>query len=319
LAAASPELSQYKALRTNYMEKQPLLERIKKLSSPLKPKRFPHEIHLEKLDDIQCVALDFYGTMFISGVGDIGIDEPQKTANKRHFAGALTQLGFERSPDSPAAKTGLLQFQRLIEEYVKRKKVETDIEYPEPDIIGVWEGVLAFLEQHDLINGPVSRGQAIRLAVEFEFRAYTIWPAPNLAIVLKEILKRGCKLGIISNSQFYTPLAFEALIGQTTDDFGFEPELQKWSYVNGVKKPSLQFYREFVDELPAEGLAPENVLYVGNDLFKDMLPAKNLGMKTALYAGDRRSIRHENEDLVKLENRPDIIINELEQILECLG
>ncbi|HYW34584.1 MAG TPA: HAD family hydrolase, partial [Balneolaceae bacterium] len=299
------------------MDKSQLLERIRDLTSPIYPKHFKHQIDLKSLSDIRCVALDFYGTMFISGVGDIGVDEEQSTANKRYFIDAMQETGFPISSNGTLAKTGIQQFRQIIQHHIDQKKADGNTDYPEPNIITVWKEVLASLVELNFIEGPITEEQAIQLAVEFEFRSNTIWPVPELDVILNDILKKNCALGIISNSQFYTPLAFEALIGQSTDDFGFRPELQKWSYVNGVKKPSLQFYKTFTSELPALNLAPENVLYVGNDLFKDIIPAKQLNMKTALYVGDRRSVRHKNEDLTHPENQPDIMVDDLHQLAEC--
>jgi putative hydrolase of the HAD superfamily len=301
------------------MEKKPLIDRIRKLTSPIMPESISHDTDLKTLRDIHCVAFDFYGTMFLSGAGDIGVDESGQNTNKRRFLDALEYIGFKPPDEDSTAKAGIQQFQQIIKDHIDKKKAEEGIDYPEPDIIAVWEEVLVFMRQRHLIEEPVTRQQAVRLAVEYEFRTNSVWPTPDLDIILREILNKSCKLGIISNSQFYTPLAFEALIGQSTDDFGFDTDLQKWSYVNGVKKPSLRFYKKFVDELPAKGISPESVLYVGNDLFKDILPATELNMKTALYVGDRRSIRHEKADLSQPNQHPDLIIDDLHQLLECLG
>jgi putative hydrolase of the HAD superfamily len=272
---------------------------------------------MQELTGIKCVAFDFYGTMFISGAGDIGVDEKQKTAHKRHLKKALKEAGF--SADHPSlAEKGLSEFRRIIEQHTKQKQ-EEDIDYPEPNILTIWQKALTALAKLNLIEGPVTEDQAICVALGFEYRTNTVWPVPGLREVLTELLDRQMTLGIISNSQFYTPLTFEALIGETTGDFGFDKDLQKWSYKEGIKKPSLRFYRTFTDELPAKNLAPGEVLFVGNDLFKDIVPAKNSGMKTALFVGDHRSLRHENEDLTYPDHQPDIIIDDLHQIVECLG
>ena len=302
-----------------FMDKTLLIDRIKDLTSPIFPKSFKHDTQLSKLTDIKCVSLDFYGTMFISGVGDIGVDEEQKSASKRYIREALEQVGFSPAKKDAAGQKALEQFKRALEQQIAQKRSTEGIEFPEPTIISVWQDVLKALAQMNIIEGKITEEVSIRVAVEFEFRANNIWPVPELDAILKDLLTHDCKLGIISNSQFYTPLAFEALMGETTDAFGFDPDLQKWSYENGVKKPSLQFYSRFTDELPAKNLAPENVLYIGNDLFKDIIPAKKLGMKTGLYVGDRRSVRHEKEDLEPPKNKPDIIINDLHQIASCLA
>ena len=65
-------------------------------------------------------------------------------------------------------------------------------------------------------------------------------------------------------------------------------------------------------------LRPEEILYIGNDIRKDIQPTKALGMRTNLYVGDRRSLRHEVEGLSREDYRPDLIIDDLQQIQQCL-
>lgn len=298
------------------MQKSVLIRRIKELASPLDPLPSGRNIQLASLADIRCVAFDFYGTMFLSGVGDIGIDEEQEAGGEQFFKESLSDTGLAYTSEAVGHR-GLDIFEKTVTRHVNRKK-EDGIDYPEPDIIEVWLDVLTALNEEGWVEGSASREEAIRFAVEFEFRINTIWPVSDLKKTLNKLLERNIRIGIISNSQFYTPLAFEALIGQPPGAFGFTPELQIWSYVAGRKKPSLQFYQLFVDELKPLNLTPAEVLYVGNDLYKDVAPANKLGMKTALYVGDRRSIRHDPSDLKQQGHKPDLVINELNQIHDCL-
>lgn len=300
------------------MDKNTLLSRIRALTEPMSPLPVGHEARLDRLKSIKCVAFDFYGTMFISGVGDIGIDEEQDTQNAASFDAALNEAGFE-VPDEGSDILGINVFQETINRHINQKQQE-GIEYPEPDIITVWLEVLQALAQQSLIEGEATKEKAIRFAIEFEFRVNPIWPVPDLAQVLSKLLIRNIALGIISNSQFYTPLAFEAIIGKSPETFGFDPDLLNWSYASGLKKPSLKFYKLFTDVVEQEKkFTPSEVLYVGNDIRKDIRPAKNLGMKTALFVGDSRSIRHRPEELQQPEFSPDIVIDDLMQIIECLN
>jgi len=91
-----------------------------------------------------------------------------------------------------------------------------------------------------------------------------------------------------------------------------------WSYRAKCKKPSLDLYRLFIEAAGKETLQPRQILYVGNDIRKDIQPAKEAGMHTALYVGDQRSIRHQPEDLKEREYQPDLIISDLSQIADCL-
>ncbi len=294
-----------------------LLKRIQELTKPLSPSPPDHETRLKKLESVRCIAFDFYGTMFISGVGDIGIDEEQDTRHASFFEAALSDSGFIVNSQTAGVR-GIELFQKTINRHINQKKDE-GIEHPEPDIISVWLDVLNELSEKSLISGAVSKERAIRFAIEFEFRVNRVWPFPGLVQVLTKLLERGYTLGIISNSQFYTPLAFSAIIGKSPKEFGFDPDLLNWSYVSGLKKPDIRFYKLFTETLAqSKGLTPEEVLYVGNDIQKDIYPAKRLGMKTALFVGDSRSIRHGEQDLELEQYQPDIIIDSLTQIIECL-
>ncbi len=298
------------------MQKNLLLNRIKELSEPVYPERVEHDTHFITLSGIKCIAFDFYGTIFISAAGDIGIDENQNEGNVRFLKEALTACDFNISDDA-AGKKGIAVFNEAVERHTNQMK-EQGVDYPEPDIREVFFDVLTVLHRDEVITGKVTKDAATLFAIEFEFRSNAIWPLPDLLTDLENLKKQGYMLGIISNSQFYSPISFEAMTGITINNFGFVENLQKWSYRYGIKKPSLSFYRLFVDELPQYNLQPEEVLYIGNDLFKDVVPAKEFGMKTALFVGDTRSIRHESEDLIE-KHMPDIIIDELSQIEKCLS
>lgn len=293
-----------------------LHERIRELTHPISPRKVGHNTKLQTLEEIRCVALDFYGTMFISGVGDIGIDEDQKD-NEVHFDEALESTGFTIQ-DKEAGKKGVSLFDETVEAYIAEAN-NRGIDYPEPDVQAVWVDVLRSLIEEDYISGNMTEQTAKHFGVEFEFRINKIWPMPDLEEVLQTLNDHDITLGIISNSQFYTPIAFEAFLGSSPPMFGFDENLLIWSYKTGRKKPSPHFYQHFVHAAVKEDIKPQEVLYVGNDIRKDIEPAKALGFKTALFVGDKRSIRHDKEGLNEKRFHPDLIISDLHQILDCLS
>lgn len=299
------------------MNRDLLLNRIRTLTQPLEPISIQHPTKLQKLRDIRCIAFDFYGTMFISGVGDIGIDEDQRENSTTYFTESLKASGFKiLNPD--AGSKGRKFFEQKIKAHIAAAR-ENGIDHPEPDVRAVWLEVLQELKAEECIAGAVTQSEAKRFGIEFEFRINNIWPVPQLDEVLSTLLEQEIQLGIISNSQFYTPIAFEAFLGKAPADYGFNPELLIWSFQTGYKKPSLDFYRLFIQAAEQEGLAPGQVLYVGNDIRKDIAPAKALGMKTALYTGDKRSIRHQTGELGQENFTPDVVVDDLPQLLQCLG
>ncbi|MDZ7693345.1 MAG: hypothetical protein U5K69_19885 [Balneolaceae bacterium] len=77
------------------MDEATLISRIRDLSTPMKPLPTDQNPSLQPLKEVHCVAFDFYGTMFISGVGDIGIDEEQDSKGWSLFNQALEDTGFK--------------------------------------------------------------------------------------------------------------------------------------------------------------------------------------------------------------------------------
>ena len=293
-----------------------LKQRFKTLSEPLSPEPTDSTPVLKKLSGIKSVIFDFYGTLYISGVGDIGIDDGKSDAGL--LLSALKGAEIEVS-DPKAGKRGYEIYSKVVTDEIQELKA-TGIPYPEPDIRKVWRNVLNQMYAEDLIESSTTSDQHDRMAVEFEARMNPIWPMPDLDETLDELKNRKKILGIISNSQFYTPVAFEALSERTLTEMGFDENLLHWSFSENMKKPGLQFYENFMDKASATypELKPENYLYVGNDMLKDVYPANHFGMQTALFAGDQRSLKWRKDDSRTKNLKPDLIVTELKQLLECV-
>lgn len=293
-----------------------LRDRILELSNPISPQPVDHKLKTQTLEDIRCVALDFYGTMFISNAGDIGIDEEQQQ-NSLYFTESLESTGFTIRNENTGQK-GVDLFEEIIEANITAAR-NKGIDYPEPDVRSIWFDVLRKLIEEEFISGELTRESARYFGIEFEFRINKIWPVPGLAEFLQSLLNKDLILGIISNSQYYTPLAFEAFLGNRPEDFGFNPNLLVWSYETGRKKPSRHFYERFVNAAEEENIQPQEILYIGNDIRKDIQPAKELGLKTALFVGDTRSIRHTHDEIEQEKYQANLIIDNLHQVLDCLS
>lgn len=297
-------------------DETPLKQRFKTLSSPLEPEDTGEEPVLKKLRDIRAVIFDFYGTLFISGVGDIGIDDGKSDAGLliKALEGANIKPVHEN-----AGKRGYEIYDKVVTEQLQELK-SSGIPYPEPDIRTVWRNVLNQMYAEDLIDGPTTSEHHERMAVEFEVRMNPIWPMPGYEETLSRLKDQNLELGVISNSQFYTPIALEALAGKSLEQLGFNRHLLHWSYEESRKKPGLVFYEHFLEKASEQmhDARPEHFLYVGNDMLKDIYPADELGMKTALFAGDKRSLKWRKEDNRCKNLNPDLVITELLQIPGCI-
>ncbi|MEX2462923.1 MAG: HAD hydrolase-like protein [Balneolaceae bacterium] len=298
------------------MNQSDLHHRFKQLSNPLKALPTGTVPNLRELTDIKVIAYDFYGTLFISGVGDIGIDDGK--LDPTLFLDVLKSSGIEVISKDVATK-GFNIYNNVVQQFIEKFSDE-GIEYPEPDIREVWGHVLKRMKTESLIEYHENRQLLDQISIEFESRMNPVWPMPGVIETLHHFKDLGIPQGIISNSQFYTPIVLESLTEQSLTDLGFSNQLLHWSYEEKMKKPGLPFYKNYLHKLNAfdTDLVAENVLFIGNDMLKDIWPAHSIGMKTALFAGDKRSLKWRKDDKRCKHLKPDLIITEMIQLKECI-
>ena len=167
-------------------------------------------------------------------------------------------------------------------------------------------------------RSPWSEAGLRRLAVEYEGRANPVWPMPGLKECLAGLVEKGLVLGIVSNAQFYSRELFGALLGQQAEAWGFDPDLQYYSYQHGHAKPGLRLHRMAAEGLGRRRIEPREALYVGNDMLNDILPALRLGFRTALFAGDARSLQLRVGDSRLDGITPDLVLTRLSQLNWCM-
>jgi len=291
-----------------------LVERIRQLVHPLVPVKTGRRPRLDHLEGIRSVVFDVYGTMFISRSGDIGFKD--ETGDVEALRQAMEHYNLDFEPEAPARGIKLLG--HAIEARHRARRLE-DIPHPEVEIRDIWKDVLRALSRQELIEVVPGEEHITRLAVEFEIRYNPPWLMPGMLMTLNRLKDAGLQLGIISNSQFYTPLSLEALTGQDLLTLGFDPKLLKWSYRYGIAKPSLGFYELLVEELERHhDIRPQEVLYIGNDMLNDIYPADRLGMRTALFSGDKRSLKLREDDMRCNRISPNLELTYMPQLLDCL-
>ena len=199
-----------------------------------------------------------------------------------------------------------------------QKSKQNGIDFPEVDIVEIWRTVFASTATDEADSRIVSDAQLKTLAVEYETRVNPVWPMPHLESCLEQIAFQK-KLGIISNAQFFTLDLFPAFLNKSRDEIGFDDQLELFSFEFGHAKPGMTLYESAVERLAKMEVAPEEVLYVGNDMLNDIMPAQKVGFRTALFAGDNRSLRWRANDLRVDEIEPEIIVTDLSQIPHCIG
>ncbi|MDG2381478.1 MAG: HAD family hydrolase [Pirellulaceae bacterium] len=286
-----------------------LLQIIRQRSAPMRPVATEVSPRLKPLAGIRAVLFDIYGTMLISGSGEVGtaseIDLPNAVVETLKELGVGTdQLSKPICLDS------------IIKRHHERSRAGGN-ESPEVDILKVWHDTLAELATTDQIPMHPDELDLSRVAVEYETRVNPVWPMPNLENCL-DAFRGRVELGIVSNAQFFTPLLFPALMMRSLEDLGFNRNMLYFSYNFGLAKPSDAMFKSAIDQLGKNQISAAETLYVGNDMLNDVATASRTGMKTALFAGDARSLRLREEDPRILGHSPNLVVTDLNQLPTCI-
>ncbi len=255
--------------------------------------------------NIKCMIFDIYGTLFISGSGDIGIAK-KKSQKAYEESYELEQLliKFKIKKTCKAVLNDLFSGIEKKHDELRRQ----GIDFPEVEIDRIW---MRILKSNDLV-------MVREFAVRFEMIVNPVYPMPNLKEMLSACKKSKVLLGIISNAQFYTPYLFEWLLDSNLEKLGFHPDLILFSYKSGHAKPSPFMFQSAVERLKGLNVPADSALYIGNDMLNDIYPAKNAGFNTALFAGDARSLRLRG-DVTKCKNlSADLVITDLIQLLDYI-
>ena len=283
-------------------------ELIQKHCRPLVPRKTGLRARLPRYSQLRAVMFDIYGTLLISACGEIGTETDGDT--EAALAAAFTAMGLPADRAGESAGELLQTISRHHEDSRRQ-----GIDHPEVDIVAVWQDVL---ERLDLLPAPGHGALTFdikRLAIEYEMRVNPTWPMPNVSQALRSLRQEGLTLGLISNAQFFTIELFPALLGQSIQDLGFDPELQFYSYQHGQAKPALVLYQLAAQAFESRNIRPDEVLYIGNDMLNDMLPAHQLGFRTGLFAGDDRSLRQRQGDARVSQLEPDVVLTDWSQLL----
>ncbi|MCP3875524.1 MAG: HAD family hydrolase, partial [Desulfobacteraceae bacterium] len=204
--------------------------------------------------DIQCILFDIYGTLFISGSGDIGISK--KSGNTEDKLSNLLQSYAINKPAETILKTFFNAIEAKHLELIKK-----GIEHPEVVIEKIWMKVLCTSDME----------KAKSFALEYELISNPVWPMPGLSALIADCKKQGIAMGIISNAQFYTPFMFQWFLKKNLEDLGFDADLLFFSYKILHAKPSLHMFDLAKQQLAQKAILPKNTLYLGNDMLNDML------------------------------------------------
>ncbi len=199
---------------------------IKKYLHPMTPLPTDLSARGDPRAKINCILFDIYGTLFISGSGDISLGQRNSPAHEE-VRRLLAKYAIAQAPrrilnklyDGIQVRHGVLR--------------DSGVDYPEVIIEQIWRQVLE-IDDQEIIK---------QFAVEFELIANPVWTMPNLGSMLSACRQKKMLMGIISNAQFYTPSLFNWFLNRDPQDLGFDPGLLFYSYQYEVAKPSPALFK----------------------------------------------------------------------------
>jgi len=263
---------------------------------------------------IKAVIFDIYGTMLISSSGDVD----QAEITEENLKQALDASGIKILDKNPTTLDYILNDFACTINVCHDAGRMNSLPYPEIDILSIWRIVLIHAKRKGLIAIEKDVDISLMTCV-FEFLSNKVSIMPGLIEMISVLKEKRIPLGIVSNAQFYTPVLLNyylyGKISLKERIKGFDKELTVFSYKFGKGKPDQALYNELVPTLKWKyGIIPSEVLFVGNDMLKDIYASSQTGFKTVLFAGDKRSLRMREDDIRTKSLKPDYIIDHLEQI-----
>lgn len=282
---------------------------IQSLSKPLEFTPTNVKPKLKKISGIRAAIFDIYGTLLISNVGRNSLSE-SALANENAIREALGAANFEIL--EPEVKLSEVYAEYVDGHYGIRRS--EGIQYPEINIMDVWQDFLNELFTQGVIDGDLTEKSIRRVILNYECRVNPVWPRPGSLEFLRNLQDKDICSGVISTAQFYTPLTLETLYQNSLETLGFKRSLCIWSFEHKKIKPSASLFELCTSRLHDIGISPEETLYIGNDMRCDIIPANNVGFKTALFAGDAISYNNSSSEEDINACKPTIIFTKFDQL-----
>jgi putative hydrolase of the HAD superfamily len=266
------------------------------------------EPKLQILPGIRAVLFDIYGTLLVSGAGDM--EDADANRCEDAMPKVLGRVGI--STTLPGAELWG-QFQEILQGHQDCLRAG-GIGHPEVEIRSVW---IDFVKH--ISGSEPSLEDASEMALFFECLANPVALMPGAKEVLGKVAGSSLDCGLVSNAQFYTKPVLEHCMGATLESLGIPGYLTAFSFEFLEGKPGSRMFRYCAKSLAElEGIQAHETLYVGNDRLNDLYPASQIGFRTALFAGDARSLRLREEDPRCKGQSEDLVLTSLNQLANCL-
>lgn len=289
---------------------------------PAKAKPF-----LRSLPGIRAVLWNIYGTLLAIPFGELLFEHPQqlvmdvaldKTIDEFKMWGSMS-----RKPGQPSEYMRHLYSQELL-----LQKASTGSErFPEVLVERVWEALIKKLFHKDYTFDAGFYGSlneySKKVAYFFHSSLQATVAQAEAAVALRLTADHGKVQGLLGNGQCFSFVQLQRALKAQANDLAVEnvlpSALRNLSCDVKARMPSDTLLRQATAGLSAKGIRPEQTLYVGSRITRDIVPARRAGMRTALFAGDRAAVEATPEQLKDPAHRPDVLLTELGQIAQILG
>lgn len=248
---------------------------------------------------IKAAIFDIYGTLLKTETGDL--DESME--HKDILIGSFSEIKKRYNLDIDAKELYYLFKDNIQKEHKKKQK--KGIQYPEIKIEDIWEKILK------KINYNYDKAFLFKIAYEHEELKGKRTLYKDAEHVLKTLKEKGIKLGIISNAQFYTIIEMNNLLKQPFEHY-FEKDLAFLSYKLGFSKPDIKAFETLKKRLKKYDIKEDEIMYIGNDMLKDIGTAKKAGITTCLFESPEVRLRN-------LKIQPNYRIKSLKELLDLIG
>jgi putative hydrolase of the HAD superfamily len=186
----------------------------------------------------------------------------------------------------------------------------------------MWLGIVERLLQKEYAYDAAFYGPpaelAEKIAYYYQRAAQGLSLFPNVLTTLKTVVRKRILQGIHANGQQATPILMtrELLSQGKLSSLAevFEPAISIWSWEIGFRKETDRGFAPLLSGLKSKGVSPEQTLYVGSDVERDIVPAKRRGFRTALLLADRNTAKVTPADLKDEKTKPNVLLTSFEQI-----
>ncbi len=189
-------------------------------------------------------------------------------------------------------------------QYMEKQRLKRGGSHPEFDAVGIWSDLLdAYADRMSI--SKIKRAQLPRILAEM-YRALSrihMGLYPDVQRVLDQLAGRY-RLGIVSDGQSAWALPE---LRETGLAHYFDPIVVSGDF--GFRKPDRRLFEAALHRMR---FRPENVLFVGNDMYRDVYGARRVGMKTVFFRSNQG--RQEMEGV-----EPDYIIYRFRELLDAVA